>query len=52
MRHQPLVGAMEAAKLRLVAGEGLVADEQLGVAGEARIRRVAPEMKFAAAPPL
>ena len=42
MRRQPLIGAVEAAKLCLIVGEGLLGGEQLRVAREASVDRVAP----------
>ena len=44
MRHQRLVGAVEAAQFRLVVAECLLAGEQLGVAGQAGVHRVAAAM--------
>ena len=44
MRHQPFIAPVIAAELGLVVGEIELAREQLGVAGEAGIERVAPAM--------
>ena len=44
VRHQPLIGAMEAAKLGLVVGKGLLASEKLSVAREAGVHGIAAAM--------
>ena len=44
MRHQRLIGAMEAAKLHLAVGESLLVGEELRVAGEAGVHGVAAAM--------
>ena len=41
VRHQPLIGSMKASKLGLVVGERLFADEELGVARQPRVDRIA-----------